>query len=274
VLVPSLDAYADLWTPFFTLFWRYWPDCPFPVYLGTNALPFPDPRVTVVHAEHGNNWTNRVRLQLQQLQTPYVLIVLEDFFLRSPVDTRACLDCFAAMRTLDAHMVRLHPDPKPDHPVPGFPLLGSIDARAPYRACAQIAIWKRETLLSLMKENESVWEFELLGSRRSDKLDGFFSTWKPLMKHRHVMERGKWFRNEARIHRKMGIGFNSQRPVWSVRDTLKRQGKVAVSKLLRVIPWRERAKLVRFARAAAGLPPSRVYSTEAATFDSRLNDHT
>ena len=38
VLVPSCDAYADLWIPFFALFWRYWSDCPFPVYLGTNPV--------------------------------------------------------------------------------------------------------------------------------------------------------------------------------------------------------------------------------------------
>jgi len=36
ILIPSCDKYSDLWRPFFTLFWRHWPDCPFPVYLGSN----------------------------------------------------------------------------------------------------------------------------------------------------------------------------------------------------------------------------------------------
>lgn len=36
VVVASCDAYADLWEPFFRLFRRYWPDCPYPVYLGSN----------------------------------------------------------------------------------------------------------------------------------------------------------------------------------------------------------------------------------------------
>ena len=37
ILVVSCDRYRDLWTPFFTLFQRYWPDCDMPVYLGTNC---------------------------------------------------------------------------------------------------------------------------------------------------------------------------------------------------------------------------------------------
>jgi len=36
VLVVSCDKYADLWPPFFQLFLRFWPECPFSVYLISN----------------------------------------------------------------------------------------------------------------------------------------------------------------------------------------------------------------------------------------------
>src|SRR5687767_11173207 len=87
LLVPSCDSYSDLWRPFWTLFWRYWPDCPFPAHLGSNVERFDDVRVTTVTAGGGNNWTNRVREQVEALSTPYVLLMLEDFFLRAPVPT-------------------------------------------------------------------------------------------------------------------------------------------------------------------------------------------
>ena len=37
VVVSSCDAYSDAWKPFFKLFFKYWSDCPFPIYLVTNT---------------------------------------------------------------------------------------------------------------------------------------------------------------------------------------------------------------------------------------------
>ena len=48
VLVISCDRYADLWRPFFELFWRHWPDCQGPVYLGSNFTDYSDPRVQTI----------------------------------------------------------------------------------------------------------------------------------------------------------------------------------------------------------------------------------
>ncbi len=58
VLVMSCGAYRDLWTPFFTLFWRYWPDCPFEVYLGTDCETFDDRQVTML-AVGNHEWSDK-----------------------------------------------------------------------------------------------------------------------------------------------------------------------------------------------------------------------
>jgi hypothetical protein len=152
ILVPSCDAYADLWPPFFELFWRFWPDCPFPVFLGANQKTFVHPRVTMIHAGHGNNWTNRVREQITSLDYRYVMMILEDFFWRAPTPTGQIVDCLVALDTLRGHMMRLTNRPPPDRRVDGYSLFGSIDAGAPYRLSTQVAIWRRETLLRLMQE--------------------------------------------------------------------------------------------------------------------------
>src|SRR5579875_2993140 len=79
VLVMSCDAYRDLWNPFFTLFRRYWHDCPWPVYLGTNRLQFADEHVTSLAAGDGP-WSERLRFCLQQIEADFVLLLLEDYF--------------------------------------------------------------------------------------------------------------------------------------------------------------------------------------------------
>ena len=33
ILIVSCDKYSDLWDPFFKLFFKFWPDCPFNIYL-------------------------------------------------------------------------------------------------------------------------------------------------------------------------------------------------------------------------------------------------
>ena len=251
VLVPSCDAYADLWPPFVSLFWRYWPDCPFHVHLGTNVLSFEDARVDVIHADHGKNWTNRVREQLEALSTPYVLLVLEDFFLRRPVNTQDVLAAFDLLRNLDGHMLRLVPRPKPDIPVVRSPLLGTIAPGAPYRVSTQAAIWKRETLLALMREGESIWEFELKGTRRSiEYADGFYGVWRPLLTYgHHVVERGKWFPWEARRFGRMNIGCDfHRRQVMTSAEALRWTSRKVLAVTLGLIPWRRRLALLRALR--------------------------
>ena len=40
ILVLSCDKNCDLWPPFFSFYQKYWKDCNYNVYLGTNFLKF------------------------------------------------------------------------------------------------------------------------------------------------------------------------------------------------------------------------------------------
>jgi hypothetical protein len=237
-----------------TLFWRYWPDCPFPVYLGSNQQTFDHPRVTTIHAGHGNNWTNSVREQISKLNTPYALLILEDFFLRRPVNTLQILSCLDTLCTLKGKMLRLVRRPPPDMAVSGFPLIGRIKLGAPYRVSTQATIWHRQTLLDLMRENETIWQFENDGSRRSDSMgDGFYGVWRSVLPYdHHVVQRGKWFRHEAWRFGGMGVGCDfSRRPIMTRWEMLRWSFYKARSCLLEVLPWERRQPLVRLLQCLA-----------------------
>lgn len=252
ILVPSCDAYSDLWTPFFTQFWKHWQDCPFTVYLGNNEREFRYPGVSVIHAGHGANWSNRVAEQIAALETPYVLLCLEDFFLQRPVPTARVQFCLEALDRLAGHMVRLVHRPGPDKAIPGSPEIGAIDCGAPYRVSTQTAIWRKESLLALMRPDESIWEFEIKGSIRSSSYrDGFFCVWSDVMTYdHHVVEKGKWFRSEARRFGRAGIGCDfSKRLVMTRAEALRWHCSITQSRLLNLLPWRQRRQLVRFVRS-------------------------
>ena len=80
ILILSCDKYNDLWGPFFTLFWQYWPDHSFKVYLGSNLLVYNDPRVKTIDIGEDNNWSHGLLKILELIDTPYIILMLEDFF--------------------------------------------------------------------------------------------------------------------------------------------------------------------------------------------------
>lgn len=251
VFIASCDAYSDLWEPFFTLFWQHWPDCPFPVYLGANNLRFGDPRVTTVSSELGLNWADQAREQIGSLETPYVLLVLEDFFWRQPTPTSEVLALFATLRALDGVMLRLINRPRPDEPVDGNLSIGRIRPGAPYRVSTQATIWRKDTLLDLIQPGESIWQFEEAGSRRSDHLiDGFYSTWHQVLPYGyHVVQQGRWFRHEANHFGRMNIGCDfSARPVMTRSEAFKARVEWVKSWLLHRLPWPTRMRLLALAR--------------------------
>ena len=81
LLVVSCDRYADLWEPFFRIFRLRWPDCPFPVHLGTNYKSYEDGAVTTVAIGEDESWASGVLRMLKRLEAPYLIVLLEDFLL-------------------------------------------------------------------------------------------------------------------------------------------------------------------------------------------------
>lgn len=251
VFVASCDAYADLWKPFFTLFWQYWPDCPFPVYLGANNLRHDDARVTTIPSARGLSWADQAREQIGALGTPYVLVVLEDYFWRKPTPTKEVLTLFERLRALDGMMLRLTNRPRPDEPVAGNPSFGRIRPGAPYRISTQAAIWRKDLLLELIQPGESIWQFEEAASRRSDRLvDGFYSTWHQVLPYGyHVVQQGRWFRHEAQRFGRMNIGCDlTARPVMTQSEAYKTRVEWVKSWLLLRLPWPTRLRLLAIAK--------------------------
>jgi hypothetical protein len=150
--------------------------------------------------------------------------MLEDFFLRRPINTTAVLACLTQLMALDGMLMRLEPLPGPDAAVPGETLFGQISPSAPWRVSAQAAIWKRDHLMSILDEEESIWQFEVNGTTRCRSCPfGYYATYDSIMPYdHHVIERGKWFRTEARRYRSEDIGCDfSARQVMTRAEMLR-----------------------------------------------------
>lgn len=174
ILVASCDAFQDLWTPFFTLFFRHWPDCPYALFLGTNHGSYNHPRLTNIHVGLDSSkasWSVRVRRMLESIPSPYVLLFLEDYLINASVDSERVRGLIRYAREHNAAYLRLFPSPGPDAVCEDNLDVGLIHKGSRYRICTQASWWEKRVLTRLLTEGESVWDFESNGSRRSNDLE-------------------------------------------------------------------------------------------------------
>lgn len=223
VLVNSCDAYQDCWEPFFCLFRKHWPDCDAPIVLNTESRSFVfqglDIRCPCVSRTAGRQlgWGGRLMRTLDVVETDIVLLILDDFFILSPVQTGVVRGFVDLMASDDLTHILLSEAPGPNKPSP-YPLLVARGQRAPYRLSLQVGLWNRDRLKSYLRPHESAWQTELWGSRRAwRKQDSFFCL--DVEGHDRVLPveyfdtggiaRGKWIESKVvPLFKAHGIGVN------------------------------------------------------------------
>ncbi len=199
IYVSSFDDYADIWKPFFTRFFKYWPDCPYPVHLGAVRKSYDDARVQALHSEDHKNWSSRALTHLQQLDSKYVLMMLEDYMLDRVVENGEIEKIVTLMEIYDLHAVRLYPEPRPAIAMPGVPTLGFQGLGQLNRTSTHATIWRRQSLIELIRPGESLWEFEINASIRSNRFPGgICGCWKPALHYVMAIGKGRWFRRALR----------------------------------------------------------------------------
>jgi len=168
VVMFSCERYAQAWRPFFTLFNRYWSDCPYERYLGTNQGSYPDV-MTLQTGEDGTakSWTTSLRKVLAAIPNDYVIFFQEDFLLERPVDTLLVRKLLRHAMDYDVGCLRLFPEPVPTGQWRECEALGTIGVFDDFRLSLQASIWKRSLLLDLLVDGEDPWVTEFVGSRRS-----------------------------------------------------------------------------------------------------------
>lgn len=158
VLVTSCDAYLDVEGPFLTLFRRYWPDCPFELVLLTETTAGTGFDRTI-RTGKGKTWSEMLVEALDLISTPYVMMLMNDYYLESKVDTSLILRRLAEAQEKNALNYRLCPDPP------------RAVKNTAYSVSCKAGLWNREFLRGLASRTKSAWEFERYGSFMFDEND-------------------------------------------------------------------------------------------------------
>jgi len=211
VLVASCDNYSDLWEPFFTLFCKHWPDCPFPVFLGSNYTRYRGDKVTSICIGEDVSWADNLRKMLDDIPFRRVILFLEDFLMVSPVETRAVQNFIGVAQKEDLACLRLFPHPPPSRKLRGRPGLGVLRPGDDYRVSTQVAIWDVETLKTLAWPGFSAWDFEIIGCLASNEMSAkFWGVYEPVIDYRNGVWRGRWLPEGVEICSRAAIELDMQ----------------------------------------------------------------
>ena len=245
VLVLSCDAYSDLWPPFFELYFKNWPDNKFDTFLLSNFNAYPDSRVKSIAVGEDISWSQNLINALGHLDKyEYVLLLMEDGFLKEKVDTTVLNSIIEEFTSNKGNYLTLINEPKPN--IPHNKGYGEISIGAPYRPTATFAVWKISTLLSLLDANENAWEFEKKGAIRSDKFDKFYSVHHDQFTYIHGVIKGQWLSPAIEDLKVLGIKVSDERGVYSN----KYQVFFSIYKIIRraifyITPFKYKRKLIR-----------------------------
>lgn len=226
VLVNTSDSFSDCWPPFFELFERYG-GClrQMPLYLNTERAAFDwrglDIRCTKVWLDgdlRRLSWSECLARGLESVTEPYILFLLEDYFMSCPVRDDVIRRALQQLQEDDSiGVVYLNEQgPKYRKHAPYSDGFVEIIPPARYLVNTQAAIWRKEFLLSLLKPWENGWMFEKFASVRAGQTDWRFLTVAPevmaeapVLEHVHTgIARGKWQRECIPLFKKEGISVD------------------------------------------------------------------
>lgn len=214
LIVSSCDDFSDLWDPFFKLFFKYWPDCPFKVYLVSETKTYSDNRVSMIHSGVGVLWASRLKLAIKHVGTPYFFYLQEDYILKSPVDTKKILELLHVLVANKAAYIRLRPYPPPYKKFKQYKDIGEVKKGSKSSISCQATIHNSTIFEGFLRDGDTGWDTELEGSVRSGIIkEPFLSVYKSVIFYPQAtaVKKGIWMYDAIKLCEKEGIQIDKSR---------------------------------------------------------------
>lgn len=210
VVIVSCKRFEQVWDPFFKLFKKYWPDCPFKVYFITDFGNIAESFVETIEIKQDLKFAGNLIFGLNNIKEDNILYFQEDYLFCENFKTDKILMCLDILKSNEEiGCIRLAPCPGPTAVSKYSADLGILQKGEQYRVSTQVAIWKKRILLSLLKNGESSGNFEIFGTIRSNFLDSIFlSVWRgetPTPYYMTAVTKGIWEEGALDLLRKENI---------------------------------------------------------------------
>lgn len=177
ILVLSCDGYSDLWDDFFNLRDKYWNDIMIRWYVVTETKEYQREGVTVIHCGKEMNWAARFRKAVEIVDTPYIGIFLEDYFITDTVDIDRVKYLIELMKKEKVTYINVGDVFKSIINMPNKEYFAESLIKIPnnkrYGISTVSAIWEKKFLLQKLGTGDySAWQFEIDRCHEASTPDG------------------------------------------------------------------------------------------------------
>lgn len=174
-LLCTCDAYSDTWDMFFDLVNIYWKNIPYNIYMNTETVaykpihqyPF---KINVINTSNKISWSKRLITVLNRIEEDYVLMVLDDFFVKSPVNNDL-IDSLVERLELDKTIASFQLTAARNSQEKNVEIGNELDLseipNSGWKTHFIPTIWRKSQLLKWLRPHESIWGFEGYGSQRA-----------------------------------------------------------------------------------------------------------
>ena len=174
ILVFACDRYELLYKGFDFFFKMNW-DNSFPMkkYFATESNNIDLEGYTHLKSGHGE-WTNRLKLILDQIEEDYVIFIQEDVWLNKKI-TPGILELILSyvmkneLKLLKLNSSEVYTTEELDVNFNGYTLSKVIKESSDFLMSHQISIWNKNFFYSQLKDNEHPWRNERRGTKRLRK---------------------------------------------------------------------------------------------------------
>lgn len=168
MVIHSCDKYSDLWDAHVSQLEKYWPDRGINTFIVTDKHnPRDYQNVEILATGDGKELSERTQVMLSEIDTEYVFVTLDDYFLIKPVSNEVISNLLDMMDREQFDYLRLyiHPKCKRSARLKEYGKVYRIDTNVRYSVNLYVGIWRKSFLEKTIREPRDAWRYEVSLSR-------------------------------------------------------------------------------------------------------------
>ena len=220
MLILSCDKYSDLCDSHVEQLNKNWKNRKFKTYIVTDKEQNRIwDNVKLLCAGENTEFTDRLKFALSRVETKYVFITLDDYFLIEKVDEKSIDNLIEVMNKKNIDYIRLFPDPRraTSDAIKGYERLNYISTEDIYSVNLYASIWTKDFMNSTISERKNPWQYEVSLYKIANKRGAICAVSNnEEFKILDVVRKGKILYGANKYMKRYGIVYNGNREVHSL----------------------------------------------------------
>ena len=240
IFIPSCDNYSDTWDILSESYKKFWPDCPYNIYIITNSNKKVPDNFIAINVGHDIDWSSNCISALKTIQEKNVLMNIDDLILNAKIDRAVIWKYFDTFQKDKLNYLKLlNISGQKDEGK-----LIEMSEKAPYRTSTIFSLWNKQTLIDILKPGENPWQFEVNGTDRSQKYNKWFHTSKNCIKYENLII--KWVIEKKALKNlsKSWLKYTGERKVMATWKNIKHDMGCLVYTLILRLPEKPSKMLI------------------------------